>query len=98
MGLAMRGLTHCEKCMKPLKDDEYVLCKKCEEKKEEKTKIETCDYCHDQKYLSNALFSSVRIQQFEDKNKKRIYTLAINSSTYIKINYCPICGKNLKED
>lgn len=39
MGLAMRGLTHCEKCMKPLKDDEYVLCKKCEEKKRKKQKL-----------------------------------------------------------
>lgn len=99
MGIAMSGVTNCENCMKPLKYDEYVLCKKCEEKKKKKrTKIETCDYCHGQKYLSNALFSSVKIQQFEDKNKKRIYTLTINNSTYIKINYCPICGKKLKEN
>ena len=57
-----------------------------------------CEYCKDKKYLSNALLSSVRIQQFEDKNKNKIYALAINSSTYIKINYCPVCGRKLKED
>lgn len=28
MGMAYMGLTHCEKCYKPLKDDEYVFCKK----------------------------------------------------------------------
>lgn len=34
MGMAYMGLTHCEKCYKPLKDNEYVLCKKCEEERE----------------------------------------------------------------
>lgn len=32
------GLTHCEKCYKPLKDDEYVFCKKCEEENRKKDK------------------------------------------------------------
>lgn len=34
MGLAMRGLTHCEKCGKTLNYDECVLCKSCEKEKE----------------------------------------------------------------
>ena len=34
MGLAMSGLTHCEKCGKALNYDEYVLCKSCEKEKE----------------------------------------------------------------
>lgn len=34
MGLAMRGLTHCEKCGKALNYDEYVLCRSCEKEKE----------------------------------------------------------------
>lgn len=37
MGMAMAGLTHCKKCWKPLKDDEYYMCKNCEI--EEKTKM-----------------------------------------------------------
>lgn len=38
MGMAYMGLTHCEKCYKPLKDDEYVFCKKCEEENRKKDK------------------------------------------------------------
>lgn len=38
MGIAYMGLTHCEKCYKPLKDDEYVFCKKCEEENRKKDK------------------------------------------------------------
>ena len=34
MGLAMRGLTHCEKCGQALNYDEYVLCRSCEKEKE----------------------------------------------------------------
>lgn len=34
MGLAMRGLTHCEKCGKTLNYDEYVLCRSCEKEGE----------------------------------------------------------------
>lgn len=102
MGIAMLGLTHCEKCRKTLNYDEYVLCKSCEKEKEEeeeekKSKIETCGYCSAQKYLAHPSFYSVHIQQFEDKNKKKIYMLAINSNVYIPINYCPICGRKLSD-
>lgn len=38
MGMAYMGLTHCEKCYNPLKDDEYVFCKKCEEENRKKDK------------------------------------------------------------
>ena len=39
MGIAYMGLTHCEKCYKPLKDDEYVFCKNVKKKTEKKTKV-----------------------------------------------------------
>ena len=29
MGLAMRGITHCEKCGNPLKFGEYYKCERC---------------------------------------------------------------------
>lgn len=47
MGLAMRGLTHCEKCGKTLNYDEYVLCKYCEEEanKKSNTEVKECKYC-----------------------------------------------------
>ena len=96
MSIAMSGLTHCEKCGKTLNYDEYVLCKSCDKEKEEKkSKIEACDYCSAQKYLEHSSFYSVWIQQFEDKNEKKIYKLAINSSVCIPIKYCPICGRKL---
>ena len=38
MGMVCMGITHCEKCHKSLKDDEYVLCKKCEEENKKKKK------------------------------------------------------------
>ncbi len=34
MSFAMTGLTHCEKCHNPLKDNEYVLCNWCRKEKE----------------------------------------------------------------
>lgn len=49
MGMAMRGLTHCEKCGKALNYDEYVLCKYCEKEENKKSKIELkkCKYCEE---------------------------------------------------
>lgn len=42
MGLAYRGLTHCDRCGSPLKDNEFVTCKSCSEreKSEANVKIE----------------------------------------------------------
>lgn len=34
MGFAVRGLTHCKECYSPLEQDEYGLCKQCENKQE----------------------------------------------------------------
>lgn len=53
-----------------------------------------CEYCEEQKYISDELLSSVRIQHFEDMKQNRIYTLVVNNN-YIKINYCPMCGRKL---
>lgn len=43
MGLAMRGITHCEKCGNPLKLGEYYKCERClmqEIDKQEKLKLD----------------------------------------------------------
>ena len=38
MGMALRGVTHCRECYSPLNDNEYGICKECENK--EKQRIE----------------------------------------------------------
>ena len=38
MGMGCLGLTHCEKCFEPLKDNECGLCKKCREEINQKDK------------------------------------------------------------
>ena len=35
MSFAYPGLTHCEKCGNPLKDDECFIYQRCEEKEQE---------------------------------------------------------------
>ena len=39
MGLACRGLTHCHKCGKSLKHNEYYICNNCEKISEKSYKI-----------------------------------------------------------
>ena len=37
MGMAMKGLTHCKECWKPLKDNEHYICNNCRKEEKEKT-------------------------------------------------------------
>lgn len=39
MGLAYRGLTHCDRCGNPLKDNEFVTCKSCLEKEKSEANV-----------------------------------------------------------
>lgn len=43
MGLAYRGLTHCDTCGSPLKDNEYVTCKSCREEEKAEANIKIKD-------------------------------------------------------
>lgn len=38
MGMVCRGLTHCSECFSPLADNEYGICKSCEEEFERRKK------------------------------------------------------------
>ena len=39
MGLAYIGLTHCDRCGNPLKDNEFVTCKSCREEEKAEANV-----------------------------------------------------------
>ena len=96
MGMAMRGLTHCEKCGKALNYDEYVLCKYCEKEENKKSNIELkkCKYCEEREdktirgekfeLLSTAGFKYDRI--YESWIMKK-YNLSFKHTKSLKIDF-----------
>ena len=80
MGMVSSGITHCEKCMKPLKDNEYVLCEICKKDKEiEKLKKHNKDLL---RKLRN------RVKEVKKLNKYSLYKKelkTLNEQLKIKI-------------
>lgn len=76
MGMAMRGLTHCEKCYNPLKDNEYVLCKKCEEETKKKN-----DESRKMKYKGYELMKAVSEGKLNLKQKVSTTSLDYKNCT-----------------
>ena len=60
-----------------------------------------CEYCNKPhgRFLTDGLFDQCRIEALQmfgtDKYK---YTLCVNNSAWQEISFCPMCGRNLKED
>lgn len=59
-----------------------------------------CEYCKEPegKFITDELFKQSRIQCWKsiDGERKR-YMLSVNNGAYAEINYCPMCGRKLKE-
>lgn len=60
-----------------------------------------CEYCEEQRTILDTFPVVLKILPVERmKNKKIIekyYALSIKEIAYTKINYCPMCGRKLKE-
>ena len=88
MSFAITGLTHCEKCYKPLKEYEYGLCDWCREIEKKKHEEELHKTIEKQKEdilnLENTL-NKVKNDKTEKKKYeiKRIGRLALGYQTFI---------------
>ena len=88
MSFAYPGLTHCEKCGNPLKDDECFICQRCEEKEQEvKRQYQQIDINILEKLLTRIRNSQSYTHEITDIEGQAIYNLvkqlkAYNTSKY----------------
>lgn len=73
MGLAYRGLTHCDRCGSPLKDNEFVTCKACreeEQKKELNKNISETDEIYELELLKKIKDIEGALKYYINRNKE----------------------------
>ena len=58
-----------------------------------------CEYCKEPhgKFITDGLFDQCRIEHIVEFGKENEHScLCVNNSAWAKINYCPMCGRELK--